>query len=190
MVDAAWAIGSRLETAEPVQGEPPINLSSAANGDASTMVLNLLRMQHPHDATRFADLAAAHGQAVWPWEVADPLAGAWLHLGYPAKARQVWQSALQPPSEAVRLARLASTFWVERDFSQAAKQYQQAGHSDRKLAEPHWARAWLYAEQGDAEAGLLACQNALNLSLPQPARTDLENLKKLLRLYVRQTKTE
>jgi hypothetical protein len=58
----------------------------------------------------------ASGRVSWNWQVAERLAGLYMHLGRPTDARRVWELASDCPSPAMRQCRLACTFWVERDF--------------------------------------------------------------------------
>jgi tetratricopeptide (TPR) repeat protein len=139
----------------------------------------LLQTHRPATAVR---LALASGRESWDWPSADRLAGACLHLGRPAEARRLWQHALSPPSEAVRLSRVASTFWVERDFDRAVRLYRQARRADPRLVEPCWALAWLQAQLGQADAALRACRAGLRLQ-PSGGRSDLLALEALLVRY-------
>jgi tetratricopeptide (TPR) repeat protein len=145
-------------------------------------VLELLRSGRPEDATGFAE---ALGRL--PWEPAEAVAGAWLHLGEPGKARGVWQAATGAPSEAVRSARVGSTYWVERDYAAAERAFADAQRADPDLAEPCWALAWLYAETGRADRAAAEARNALARRPSPRAREELEPLLAFLARYVERT---
>jgi Flp pilus assembly protein TadD len=104
-------------------------------------------------------------------------------VGRPALARQIWLKAKDPPSEAVRVSRLADTFWVEQDYEEAVRLYREARRHDPRRAEPSQALAWLYAERGQAEAALGACRDALSLPLADPQRDEIQSLQDLLRAH-------
>ena len=143
-------------------------------------VASLLSAGRAEQAARLAERLLAEKGSEWDWDVAERLAGACMHLGRPALARQVWLRAKAPPSDAVLQARLADTFWVERDFDAAVRHYRRARRLNPRLAEPCWALAWLHAQQGQAAAALRACRDALALPLSGPLRSELQSLEKLL----------
>jgi tetratricopeptide (TPR) repeat protein len=126
---------------------------------------------------------SAHGQSSWDWSLAERAAGLSMHLGQPALAREIWQRARDCPSAALRLCRLASTYWVERDFAAAVNHYQQAQDKDPQLAEACWGLAMLHTQLGEADPALTACQRGLRLSLNEQQRSDLEALQRLLLPY-------
>jgi tetratricopeptide (TPR) repeat protein len=119
-------------------------------------------------------------QPAWEWPAAERVAGLYMHLGRPADARRVWQAAERCPSEALRLCRLASTFWVERNWKAAVSHFQQARQADPQLAEACWGLAMLQGQLGDAPAALEACRTGLRLPLNERQRSDLKALEKLL----------
>jgi tetratricopeptide (TPR) repeat protein len=196
MADAQRSLGRRLLARGRLSGEPasrlraldrllgpPPDYSGPLPEDVPGAVDGLLRAGRPEQAVRLAGAAAARGQPARGWGLAERLAGAWLHLGEPARARRAWASA-PAPSAAVRVARLGCTFWVERDHAAAVRCYERARRADPGLPEPPWALAWIHAEVGQAEAGLRACRAALRLPLPPGTRKELESLQALLGRYV------
>src|SRR5262249_32650333 len=70
----------------------------------------------------------------WNWQWVDRLAAAWMHLGVPNEARNVWQAAQSVPSEAERLARVADSYLVEQEFARAEDLYRQAIQREARLA--------------------------------------------------------
>jgi tetratricopeptide (TPR) repeat protein len=160
-------------------------LHSAEQGDASL----------PADLAAAFDLLVKQGRvgaalsriegansASWPWSFADRVAAAYMHLGQPAQARRVWQQA-QPPSESLRLCRIASTFWVERDFETANRLYREAEDADPRSADALWGQAMLNAQLGNAEAAYEACRTGLDLALTPQQRSDLQGLKRWVANY-------
>jgi hypothetical protein len=148
--------------------------------DGTETVVQLLNANRPREATLVAEVTGPSLGKGWSWPVADRLAGAWMHLGYPRKAREVWEQAPTPPSEAVRLERLASTYWVESDLDEAIKLYTKAWAADSQRPEPGWSLAWLYTEKGNAAAGLAACRDLEQLNLTASLREEIGHLTQLL----------
>jgi tetratricopeptide (TPR) repeat protein len=149
--------------------------------DASTAAIRLLQAGRPAQAVRLAEeRGLASGATGWQWPIADALAGACMHLGQPERARAIWRNALRPPAEAVRLERLASTHWVERDFDEAVRRYRQAWSAEPRRAEPGRALAWLHTQRGEAEPALRACRETLRLELPAPLREELRRLEEMV----------
>jgi len=144
------------------------------------VLIQLLESHQPERAARLAAESVAAGTANWKWDLADRVAGACLHLGQPALARQLWQRAAAPPSEAVRQSRLADAYWVERDFEAAIVHYQEARRLNPRLVEPRWALTWLYAELAQAGPALEVCREGLALPLEPEIRSQLETLERLL----------
>jgi hypothetical protein len=165
--------------------EPPPRFAGPLPLDPEHTLSSLLAADRPEEATRLVELLRRQGSGEWPWTLADRLAGACLHLGKPAQARQLWERAKGPPSEALRRSRMASTFWIERDFSSAIGLYQQARQADPQAGEPCWALAWLYTQRGEADEALAACRQARQRQLSERAKSDMEALEALLARYAR-----
>lgn len=158
---------------------PPVDLAGVDRTMAKHDVVELARAGYPEAATRLAEMV---GESVWSqWEApaTDALADAWMRLGHPDRARHVWQKAANP--ESLRQARVAATFWVDRKLAAAAEAYESARQSDPKLAEAHWALAWINTERGLAGPALADCQKALECSVPEPVRAELMALAAFLR---------
>jgi tetratricopeptide (TPR) repeat protein len=178
MADAQEELSERSRA--PTRPGPGVERGPASSRQLPAELQRLLENRQLAAAGRLAEQALADGAADWDWPLADQLAGACLHLGRPALARQLWQRAQAPPSEAVRQSRLADACWVERDFYEAIRHYEEARRLDPRLAEPRWALAWLYAELGQAGPALAACRQGLSLPLPPELRDELSALEKLL----------
>jgi tetratricopeptide (TPR) repeat protein len=148
--------------------------------DLPAIATSLLQRHRPEAAARLIQEADPHGVAAWPWRFADQAAGLYLHLGWPAEARRVWERAVDCPSAGLRACRLACTYWVERDFDSALRHLQAARIADPRLAEACWGVAMLNAQLGDAGTALEACRAARGLSLSELQRVDLDGLQRLL----------
>lgn len=100
------------------------------------------------------------------WPLVDAAAVLRLHLGEPARARALWERVPEPPSPAVRDARIATTFLVEGDFTAARRLFEQALKADPKLFEAHYSLAVLEQDAGNAQASyaqaLVAVETAPN----------------------------
>jgi tetratricopeptide (TPR) repeat protein len=145
------------------------------------VVGQLLRNHRPLAAVKLIEQCAQPGGG-WDWPFAEQVAGLYMHLGRPADARLAWLQARGCPSEALRLARLASTFLAERDFASAVDHFDRARKADPHLAEAYWGLAMLHAQLGDRSAAEAACRAGLATPLNQRQRADLTALQKLLGL--------
>jgi tetratricopeptide (TPR) repeat protein len=139
----------------------------------------LLACRQPGHAFRRVESALESGTPAWSWPFADQAAALCMHMGQPAAARQVWQAATSPPSEAVRLARLASTYWVERDFETARRTYQESLKKDPQLGEAWWGLAMMSAQLGQAQSLLDACRQGSQRKLSKREQEDLRELERL-----------
>jgi tetratricopeptide (TPR) repeat protein len=196
MADAQLAVGERLaawprrfpkEAAELRQLRAALAAAEAGGRpgglEVSAAVGELLRAGRPEAAVRRAE-AADPGRAVaWSWPLADRLAAAYLHLGRPGEARRTWGQATAPPSEALRKCRLASTYWMERNFDEAARLYREALADDPGCAEACWGLAVLYTQLGHAQPALRFCRQGLGLALTARQRNHLQALEPFLARY-------
>jgi tetratricopeptide (TPR) repeat protein len=194
MYDAQLAIGERLVAlglATPEQQTQigklyfilgQLNQQPAPQGPPAEVFVGLLKCQQPEAALRLAEEAARQGSANWAWPATDQLAITYLHMGRPADARQVWEQA-SPPAPADRLCRLATTFWVERDFPAATHLYREALAADPRRAEAWWGLAMIHTQKGQAGTALEACRNGLRLQPSEAQRAVLQQLEALLPRY-------
>jgi tetratricopeptide (TPR) repeat protein len=118
--------------------------------------------------------------AAWNWQRVDCLAAAWMHLGIPKEARELWQAARSAPSEAERVARIADSYLVEQEFERAEGLYQQALQSNPRLTAAWWGLATIYAQRGIASATLDACDHGLACDLTPVDRFVLTELKSMV----------
>ncbi len=194
MLDAELAVGERLrqvggtsreqeaQIAEVSRLLAEVKRQSGAPEETPAAVLSLIRSYQPLAGVRLAQRMERRQAVTWSWPDADTLAMTYLQLGQPEKARHVWEHA-SATSEADRLCRLASTFWVERDFDAAIQRYTRALAMDPKRAEAWWALAMIHTQRGQADAALQACHKGLALQPSEQQRTSLQQLEELLRPY-------
>jgi tetratricopeptide (TPR) repeat protein len=142
----------------------------ALGADFPARIDYLLQMGQPKAAAEVADQMPA---STVSWAVAERVAPLYLHLGRPADARRIWHGAAGAPSKSERLGREALTYWVERDFEQAAELYRQALAAEPRFAEAWWGMAMLSAQLGRAKDTLEYCEKGLRLPLTDRQRTDL-----------------
>jgi tetratricopeptide (TPR) repeat protein len=201
LLDAQLAIGQRLAELKQLPASVAADIERATralaalrtNADArvnETVLDGLLRSQRPAEAIDLAARAMDQANPVLGWELTERLAGAAMHVGRPVDARRLWQNAGGAPSEAVRLCRLGDTKWVERDYTSAIADYEQAHRLDDSLITPCWALAWLQAQRGRGAASLAACEEALARNPQGPTRTALEALASLVRLHAKAPRSE
>jgi len=110
------------------------------------------------------------------WEDADKIATLRLHLGEPAKARAIWQSVSAPPREAVRLARVAVTYFVEDRTGEARANYTAALAREPVLFEALYGLAVLEQDDGHAREALDAARKAEKVATSDSARSALRSI--------------
>ena len=108
------------------------------------------------------------------WEIIDKMATLRLHLGEPARARELWRKATTIPEPGIQDARIGTTYLVEGDFDAARRHYQQALNANPNLFEAHYCLAVLEQDAGQArpayEQADLALEAAQNDSARSAAR--------------------
>jgi tetratricopeptide (TPR) repeat protein len=114
----------------------------------------------------FAD---AESQGITPdWATIDRVATTLLHLGRPADARRVWErAAAPPPSQAVRLSRIATAALASQDFAAAREGFEAALKLDSGLGEAWFGLALLHAQLGEADEAAAACAGGLRRPLTE-----------------------
>ena len=111
------------------------------------------------DASAADVIEAAHRADARPWPWADRLATICLHLGQPARAREVWRRATDAPP-ALQAARIAATYLVEGDYDLARSAAREAIDADPSLFEAHFLLASLEQRLGRADAAVAAAIDA------------------------------
>jgi tetratricopeptide (TPR) repeat protein len=105
------------------------------------------------------------------WAVADRIATLRLHLGEPARARELWRKARLVPEPGLREARVALTHLVEGDFERARRSYTDALNISPNLFEARYALAVLERDAGDASAAFAQAILAAQVAPDDSART-------------------
>jgi len=180
MKDAEQTIARQLageEARAPVQ---PGGLDQVSPEDLFLALSELLKRSFPEACVDLFEKASRQRPFELTWKFADRIAPVYLHLGRPVAARQLWKEAVSAPSEALRISRVASTYWVERDFETALGLYRQAITEVPKLGEAQWGLAMLLTQLGQAEPALQACRHGLDAQLTERQRADLVGLQDML----------
>jgi tetratricopeptide (TPR) repeat protein len=84
------------------------------------------------------------------WEMIDKMATLYLHLGEPARARELWRKASATPQAGVQEGRIGTTYLTEGDFDAARRHYEQAIKANPELFEAHYCLAVLEQDAGHA----------------------------------------
>jgi tetratricopeptide (TPR) repeat protein len=142
-------------------------------------VAGLIDRGRPEAAVRLLDQAARRRIAA-PWAARNRLAMALLHLGRPAEARAVWLGAKDPPSPALRSARLAAAALAAIDFPAALDDYRAAVERQPDLGEAWFGLALLHVQLGEADAALAACRNGRKCHLTPAQGAFLGGLERLV----------
>ncbi|MDR3636481.1 MAG: hypothetical protein P4L84_21940 [Isosphaeraceae bacterium] len=143
----AGIASDRAALVEQLGPEPPRTWANLSELDRT--IKALLDRGRVRSAADF--LERAYPTDPRPWDVADRLALLRLHLGEPARARALWARSVEPPTPALRTARVALTHLIEGNFDAARAAYHEAIAADAGLFEAHFGLAAL--EQDDARAG-------------------------------------
>jgi hypothetical protein len=114
------------------------------------------------------------------WPEADRAAAAFLHLGNPQAARRVWSEAANPPSEAVRLTRMAGAELAALDAVAAEVLCQQALRLDPQLGEAWFVLAAARLEAGRMDEVAAASREALRCELTADQRERILGVQTLL----------
>jgi tetratricopeptide (TPR) repeat protein len=95
------------------------------------------------------------------WATSDRVATTLLHLGRNADARRVWERAAAPPSQAVRLSRIATAALASQEFAAAKEGFEAALKLDSGLGEAWFGLALLHVQLGEADEAAAACEAGL-----------------------------
>ncbi len=110
------------------------------------------------------------------WASADRIAAAYLHLGNPGAARDVWAAATDAPSPGLRWARMAGANLVARDLATAEQNGRRALKLDRELGEAWYVLSLAIFEAGRADDTLAACREGLKHRLTPAQREHLAGI--------------
>jgi hypothetical protein len=167
MDDARDAVEARRngtsKGTDPTLTRPaPTILPGPGEARFASTIDSLLQQRRPLAAVGVAAEARRRGQE-FSWAVAERVAGAYLHLGEPAEARRTWLEAANPPSLALRAARVADADLAAWDLEGAEGGYRRALKLDHSLGEAWVGLALTALERGHAGEALTAAHAALQL---------------------------
>jgi tetratricopeptide (TPR) repeat protein len=80
----------------------------------------------------------------------DKMATLRLHLGEPARARELWRQATTTPRPGIQDARIGTTYLALGDFDAARRHYELAIKANPELFEAHYCLAVLEQDAGRA----------------------------------------
>ena len=103
-----------------------------------------------------------------------------LHLGDPDSARRAWADANDPPSQALRLIRIASAELAALDSTAALASCRMALELDPTLGEAWYMLATALVESGRAVEALAAIRESLRHPLTFSQRSALIGIEALL----------
>lgn len=142
---------TKRQALRPTLGpDPPASWANLS--ELGQIVGNLLDQGRAGTAADYLERAAPVGAR--SWEEADRIATIRLHLGEPARAREIWQGVPDSPNRAIAAARVAATWLVEGDFPKARASYQDALKSDPNLFGALYGLAILEQDDGRAREAL------------------------------------
>jgi tetratricopeptide (TPR) repeat protein len=119
------------------------------------------------------------------WNTCDRVAATLLHLGEPARALRIWERAANPPSPALRAARVATAALAQLDYKTAESGYRSALELDPGLTEAWFGLALIHLQRGDAENALAAARQARRGALTFAQDEFLQTVESLAAPYVR-----
>ena len=176
-VDAIDAIDQR-QPRPLTQDEPPTSWQGNGPDELSHAVSTLLQAGRAEAATRLFAEAENRGIRA-PWVTCDRAATALLHLGRPAEARRIWERSTDPPSPALRLARIAASQLAVLDFPAAEHSYQAALALDPELGETWLGLALLHTQRGDPVQVSIASREGLRRALTPEQKSFLRFVEAL-----------
>jgi hypothetical protein len=173
-LDLAWAQGSSAYR-KAIERDPRA-------GTSQGILAASLAMRGMSPASEQAALEEVRERrGVLPWGVAERVAATYLHLGKPDQARRAWLAATGPPSEALRLARLADADLAAWDFTSAETGYRRALALDPRMADAWVGLALAALETGSAGIARDAARTARECApgLETHRRALLDGIEKL-----------
>ena len=128
-------------------------------------------------------LEQAHPAERAPWEVVDRIATLRLHLGEPARARDLWRKAVIVPQPATRDARIGTTYLVEGDFETARRHYRQALEARPDSFEANYSLAVLEQDAGYARSAYELARKAIGAAPDEAARSSASVIRRRRRAF-------
>jgi tetratricopeptide (TPR) repeat protein len=173
----------RLEYQRKLGTAPPTNWRNLSELDQ--VVTAQLAAGRAESAARL--LEEAHAAAQAPWEVVDRIATLRLHLGEPARARELWRKGVSVPQPAIAIARIATTYLVEGDFEAARRHYRQAIEVKPDLFEANYCLAVLEQDAGDARSAYELAGKAIGAAPDEAARSSARVIAAGVERFARRT---
>jgi hypothetical protein len=119
-----------------------------------------------------------------PWLIGDQVAAMLLYLGRPREARRIWEHSADPPSPALRSARIAAADLAALDYPSAERAYRGALAIDQELAEAWVGLALLHTQRGEPSDALTAAREGLRRPLTPEQRSFLRRVEALVVRHV------
>ncbi len=163
---------------EPAEVGPPTGWEQDGSDGLARAIAERIRRRRPETAVRLWNQAEGRGIAA-PWAARDRVAMALIDLGRPVEARGVWLGAADPPSPAVRSARLAAAAHATLDFPAARREYRAALEQQPDLGEAWFGLALMHVQLGEADEALAACRAGRKCPLTPPQKAFLIRLERL-----------
>jgi len=176
---------ARAEYQRKLGSPPPFNWRNLS--DLDQIVTGLLAAGRAESAARL--LEQAHPAERAPWEVVDRIATLRLHLGEPARARELWRKAVTVPQPDCREARIGTTYLVEGDFEAARRYYHQALEIRPDSFEANYCLAVLEQDAGDAQAAYQRARKAAGAAPDEAARLAARVIASGVARFARRTAT-
>ena len=159
-------------------GDEPLPLWEGRE-ELARAIDGLLNRGRPEAAARL--FAAARDRQVIPgWTACNRVAVALLQLGRPVEAGRAWEYAVDPPSPALRLARIAAAALAAQDYPAAAAGYRSALGHDSRCGEAWFGLALLHTQTGEAPAALAAGREGLRRPLTPAQTAFLQGIESLV----------
>jgi hypothetical protein len=166
-------------SAAEFEDKPSVLMGSDGQGVLSLSMDELLAVGSPEAAVRKFENAATRG--ILPnWRACDKAAVTLMHLGYADRARRVWERAPDPPSDALRLARVGTAELAEFEYTAAEQAYDAALKLDPTLSEAWFGLALLYTQTGDANRALTAARGGRRRHPTLPQEAFLQGMERLV----------
>lgn len=168
---ATAAMGAPLSASWRNRDELQRLVDSALGTGRAESAARLLERAHPPDSRT--------------WEALDRIATLRLHLGQPAQARGLWQSALgSAPRPALVAARIGATHLVEEDFDSARTAYGRALSQEPNLFEALYGLALVEQDAGDAPRAAEFAERAVAAASNDFAASAAQSIFELASRYI------
>ena len=124
------------------------------------------------------------------WDMIDKMATLYLHLGEPARARELWRKASTTPQPGMQDARIGTTYLAEGDFDAARSHYEQAIKANPELFEPHYCLAVLEQDAGHARPAYDHAMTALKAASDDVSQSAARAIATAVARFARRSSVE